>query len=195
MKKLVLDVFNFSDLSEIAKKNVIEQVKQSSLYDYSDIEKSELNKSTTVFDSCFKTLLNTKENVTDTIMKGVLRAAENQSEKNIFFKGSFERDYSNAVNSVEDAINLIDNCVLTGCCTDFYLTDTLISFLKGEKYNDLSYNQLIDMCKKNSKLALRKACNHYKTRKHIEECLLNEDELDWYDVNGNKLPEYILNLI
>ena len=190
-QKFTVNVYNFAQLPKEAKQVIIQRNIDSGWYDTSSHEQADYNHSLSVFASAFNSIsgsLIVGEVAKDQIVQAINRAVQIKAKANPYFEESLQSKYNGVINTIEDAIEVAQNCPFTGVCTDFYLMDTIIKYLDGTAYQELPVKALLSKAKAHGRNELAKQCRYYKSRKHVEESL-NEYCEDLFFVDGTKVPQ------
>ena len=198
MQSINVKLYEYSELKKEAQAVVINAHIESEWYDYSDHETSEYNKSLDEFNKSFNPFLHlsgaTKDEAKNIIIKCLNNACKDQAKGNEYFEESFQNKYNGVIDTIDKALLAIGNCTLTGCCTDFYVLDTISEFLKGEKYQNLSFGELITLAKQNGRQELNKQKRYFKTKKHVHSSLEEMCEKIYLE-NGEEAPSAITKLL
>lgn len=194
-QQLSVSVYPFTQLPKEAKKIVTDRHIELGWYDYSDSESADYNQSLAVFNSAFNNTFNyllVGDAAKEFLVHSINRAVQIQAKANHFFEESLKKEYGGEITNLEDALIVAKSCSLTGVCTDFYLMDTIIKFLDGTAYQDLTIKELLSKAKANGRNELNKICRFFSTRKHVEECLTEMCE-DLFFKDGTTVPKALLD--
>ena len=194
MKHITIPLFQYGELSKSAQAVVIEAFKKSSWYDYSDHERYDYNQSLAIFNAAFDTVKylggHSVNDVKNLVIQAVNKAAQIHGRENPYYLEYFDDKFESKITNAEQAIKICDHGLLKGQSADFYLTDTIVKFLKGEDYQNLSIGELIKTAHKNGRTALNKQCRFFETKSHIHQCLM-DDCSDWFLEDGSKAPSVL----
>lgn len=199
MKQTSIVVVDFTGLSKEAMDVAINTALDSGIYDYSCFDQRDYEFSLKRFEQIFKSQSHLFHEsdinlVEKSLLNIVLMMAQHQARDNKYYAESFQKNYNSMVSSKENAIELLDGCILTGVCIDFCLTDTLVEFLKGSKHQGLSLGELFITAKREGKKQLIKDyLNTYKKKSYIKEKFI-EDAVMFFK-NGVVVDEDILDKV
>jgi hypothetical protein len=179
MKKVTINIYSFEELSDSAKKNAIESLRESVIefaltYDNYEIRES--------YDK-FLDIFDIKPEYDFTGLR--LRTYIINNFWHILYKPKFLKWSVNKGCPLNSKTQYDNCCVLTGCCFDHILLDKIYELVENynDDYDTITYDDLIESCKESLVKYEDDMYNYYQDNDDYIIDHIHAYDLD-FDING-----------